>query len=177
MAESSTPVYETETVIRNEYDFRRDILKALDNEFPSPSDAKDTELFRKRLLSALNQDFDQDDIKQTDRFRGKLVEDISEFAGGGGGSIGSATVIVKNNYRNYATVYFIEVNADGQLRAVSNSMTSGLTTTFNRVAVLGDKILFKTETGRTMIVASGSAQMKSSTEAIINGDCSLTITA
>lgn len=175
----ATPVYETETVIKNEYDFRREILKALDNEFPSPSDAKDTEIFRKRLLYALNQEFGQDDIKQTDRFRGKLVKGISELAGGGGGggSIETATVIVKNNYRNYATVYFIEVNADGQLTAVSNSMMTGQTTTFSRVAVLGDKILFKTESGRTVEVTSGSAQMKSKTEAIITGDCSLTITA
>ena len=100
-----------------------------------------------------------------------------EPAGGGGGSLGTATVIVKNNYRNYATVYSIQVNPDGQLTAVSNSMMSGQTTTFIRVAVLGDKILFTTEYGRTMVVTSGSAQMKSNTEAIITGDCSLTITA
>lgn len=102
MAESSTPVYEAETVIKNEYDFRREILKALDNEFPSPSDAKDTELFRKRLLSALNQEFDQDDIKQTDRFRGKLVKGISELAGGGGG--GEDLGIIKANVKFHGTI-------------------------------------------------------------------------
>lgn len=104
MAESSTPVYETETVIKNEYDFRREILKALDNEFPSPSDAKDTELFRKRLLSALNQEFDQDDIKQTDRFRGKLVKGISDLAGGGS-EFNTVSVNIVNDTQDEIIIY------------------------------------------------------------------------
>lgn len=169
--------YDTKELVRNEYNFRRELLSALKEDFSSNNEVKDTESYRQHILHALGQEFDQDDIKQINNFRAKVVDGVKELVNGGGGSIESATVIVKNNYRNYATVYFIEVNADGQLIAVSNSMMSGLTTTFNRVAVLGDKILFKTDTGRTMIVASGSAQMKSSTEAIINGDCSLTITA
>lgn len=184
MAESITPTPEenTNTVMKNEFEYKAQLLSALINSMQdeevsiSASMVKDTEAYRKGILEALGVEYTDDDVKHTSVFRSKVIEGVKAMSGGGG-SIGSATVIVKNNYRNYATVYFIEVNADGQLKAVSNNMMSGQTMTFNRVAVLGDKILFKTEDGRTMVVTSGSAQMKSNTEAIITGDCSLTITA
>ena len=94
-----------------------------------------------------------------------------------GGSISTASVVVTNNYRSYATVYFISVTTNGQLVSGNENMINGITTTFNNVAVIDDKVIFKTQDARTMVVASGSAQMISGSKAIITGDCALTITA
>lgn len=85
MAESSTPVYEAETVIRNEYDFRRELLLALEEDFSSNNEVKDTEIYRQHILHALGQEFDQDDIKQTNNFRAKVVDGVKELVNGGGG--------------------------------------------------------------------------------------------
>ena len=96
MAESLTPVYEAETVIKNEYDFRRELLSALEEDFSSNNEVKDTEIYRQHILHALGQEFDQDDIKQTNNFRAKVVEGVKELVnGGGGGDFSTAEVTVK----------------------------------------------------------------------------------
>ena len=82
MAESSTPVYETETVIRNEYDFRRELLLALKEDFSSNNEVKDTENYRQHILNALGQVLDQDDIKQINNFRAKVVNGVKELVNG-----------------------------------------------------------------------------------------------
>lgn len=82
MAESSTPVYEAETVIRNEYDFRRELLLALKEDFSSNNEVKDTENYRQHILHALGQVFDQDDIKQINNFRAKVVNGVKGFVNG-----------------------------------------------------------------------------------------------
>lgn len=175
MAESSTPVYEAETVIKNEYDFRREILKALDNEFPSPSDAKDTELFRKRLLYALNQEFDQDDIKQTDRFRGKFVKGISELAGGGGGIPETATVTFTNNNRVSAAVRYVHVNPNtGELSAAqTNTISQGNSQTINRILV--GSLLYSTVAGTNSTSTTGDITTTDKQSFHINGDGTITL--
>lgn len=107
------------------------------------------------------------------------VQDLTvngEPAGGGGGSIETVDVTVTNNYRSSALVTYITARTnDGKLTPNRTNISTGQTTVLHNMAVMGDKIVFKTDDARTLAVASGSAQLLSNHEAVILGTCTLTI--
>jgi len=92
LSEEITPTPEEKKTIKNEYDFRRELLTALEEEFSSNNEVKDAENYRQHILHALGQEFDQDDIKQTNNFRAKVVEGVKELVTGGGGGESSFSV-------------------------------------------------------------------------------------
>lgn len=104
MPESITPKPEEKKTIKNEYDFRRELLSALEEDSSSNNEVKDTEIYRQHILHALGQEFDQDDIKQTNNFRAKVVDGVKELVNGGGGGGGDFST---------AMVTFIDTNGEG----------------------------------------------------------------
>lgn len=103
MPESITPKPEEKKTIKNEYDFRRELLSALEEDSSSNNEVKDTEIYRQHILHALGQEFDQDDIKQTNNFRAKVVDGVKELVNGGGGG-GDDLGIIKANVKFHGTI-------------------------------------------------------------------------
>jgi hypothetical protein len=87
MASIDGITYDTKELVRNEYDFRRELLLALKEDFSSNNEVKDTEIYRQHILHALGQVFDQDDIKQINNFRAKVVNGVKELVNSGVASI------------------------------------------------------------------------------------------
>jgi len=86
---------------KNEYEYRAELLSALFNSlqgeevsFPA-SMVKDTEVYRKGILNALNVEYTDDDVKHTPVFRSKVIDGVKNMSGGG--EVPTVTFKVINN--------------------------------------------------------------------------------
>lgn len=186
MPESITPTPEEKKTIKNEYDFRRELLTALEEDFSSNNEVKDTEIYRQHILHALGQEFDQDDIKQTNNFRAKVVDGVKELlngGGGGGGDFSTAEVTIHATYGSvgiasqtqlctYSSLdglyYIYDMNNDGLMDGETYTVLlhQGETS-----VVLSAQIENVTTSGNVTAVASGSR----ATRFTISGNCTITI--
>lgn len=138
MPESITPKPKEKKTIKNEYDFRRELLSALEEDSSSNNEVKDTEIYRQHILHALGQEFDQDDIKQTNNFRAKVVDGVKELLNGGGGDPETVNIKIKNN-SSHPVIVSTMINYNGLTasRRVSNNSTETL-----RVVMFTDRMPF-----------------------------------
>lgn len=168
--------YDTKESVRNEYDFRRELLSALKEDFSSNNEVKDTESYRQHILHALGQEFDQDDIKQTNNFRAKVVDGVKELVngGGGGGSYSSAKVTIDNYNRSgasahYATYYSTTNRISGGAVTIAN--TSGRQIVTN--VLVGSYV--GTSDYHTSAEVTGDIVMVDKSYFLINGEGTITL--
>lgn len=178
MSESITPKPEEKKTIKNEYDFRRELLSALEEDSSSNNEVKDTENYRQHILHALGQVFDQDDIKQINNFRAKVVNGVKELVNGGGGGGGipeTATVTFTNNNRVSTAVRYVHVNPNtGELSAgQTNTISQGNSQTINRILV--GSLLYSTVAGTNSTSTTGDITTTDKQSFHINGDGTITL--
>lgn len=197
MALSEEITYDTKKSVRNEYDFRRELLSALEVDFSSNNEVKDTEIYRQHILHALGQEFDQDDIKQINNFRAKVVDGVKELVNGGGGGSGFPIANITINVsglaeEDYATVSSNLIGTAGQWSGRVFGMYQGrddmwFSTAWSQyvyngtetyaLMIVGDNIGISVQNA-TIDSITGNATMDSYAEGVVRvtGDCTINIT-
>lgn len=168
---------------KNEYEFRAELLSALFNSlqgeevsFPA-SMVKDTEVYRRGILNALNVEYTNDDVKHTPVFRSKVIDGVKNMSGGGGGGgiPETATVTFTNNNRVSTAVRYVHVNPNtGELSAAqTNTISQGNSQTINRILV--GSLLYSTVAGTNSTSTTGDITTTDKQSFHINGDGTITL--
>lgn len=130
---SITPEENTNTVMKNEFEYKAELLSALINSMQdeevsiSASMVKDTEAYRKGILNALNVEYTDDDVKHTSVFRSKVIEGVKAMSGGGGDP--ETVQITIRNQSSHPIIFSTMIDVNGlraSYRIANNNTERGI---------------------------------------------------
>lgn len=164
--------------IKNKYEFYKGFLEALGAQDVKETEYKNEEELRKKILDTMGVEYVFDDVNQTDLFRGKFLEGLSNGGGGGGSSdfsTAKVNFIVEESITEDFLINIINVYGNDMFDALDSADIDpeGIDAVLYKG---GAKVYVLQNTGVKIKEVSGAATRLDNLHANITGACTITFT-